>query len=190
MNANEKIFAFNESIKASEDVVPGEKVQGKIFFDTTHGDHTVEEITLKVEALEYHVSPPDHSEHAADIAASEVSAAKANAARSDHHIAFLSHFKKTGRAPALSANIAKHEQHDVKFETTIQVLSTPTPIEQGRHEYDFELTIPSDAPLTTAIEKSEDDVVLILYRYHAVIKVTGATRDAEAFHSLHVLASK
>ncbi|KAJ3210046.1 hypothetical protein HDU82_008916 [Entophlyctis luteolus] len=188
ISATEKIYVFNALVKASEDVVPGEIVKGSVYFDTTQPNLNLQEITVIVESLEYHVSPPTASANAADAAVADAANVK-NANSDHHHKGFLDFFKRHGKAPGLSLNIASHVQNDSnKFELVVPITTAPAIINAGRHEYPFEVTIPTNIPVTSAVQKNADDVVLLLYRYHAVIKIEGATEDGEAFHVLHVLA--
>ncbi|ORY53570.1 hypothetical protein BCR33DRAFT_3355 [Rhizoclosmatium globosum] len=84
-------------------------------------------------------------------------------------------------------SVDTHHNHTVLFEQTVHLVEAGTIVQAGHYEYDFELTLPATAPLTNAIPKAGDEVALVLYRYHAQVKIVGATEVGEGYGVLHVI---
>ncbi|KAJ3028641.1 UNVERIFIED_CONTAM: hypothetical protein HDU68_001222 [Siphonaria sp. JEL0065] len=204
LNLLDKTYVFNATITAPSDAVPGSSIQGKIVFDTTVQNVHLQAATLKLECLEYHISPPSTPEYTTTPpVATPFQVAAAVPEKSHRH--FLDFFHKHGKAPkkiAVSTSAANpaaadsgvlvtHEEHyanDIKFEHTISLIPAAennSIIKPGRHEYEFTIQLPQNFPLTSAVDKSATEVILVVSRLHAVIQIENVKEDV--YHVVHVL---
>ncbi|KAJ3010049.1 UNVERIFIED_CONTAM: hypothetical protein HDU68_002361 [Siphonaria sp. JEL0065] len=205
LNLLDKTYVFNATITAPSDAVPGSNIQGKIVFDTTIQNVHLQAATLKLECLEYHISPPSTPEYASTPPVATPFQVAAPMPEKGHHKHFLDFFHKYGKAPkkiATSAStvnstavdsgvLVTHEEHyanEIKFEHTISLIpatESNSIIKPGRHEYEFTIQLPQNFPLTSAVDKSAIDVILVVSRLHAVIQIENVKEDV--YHVIHVL---
>ncbi|KAI9335993.1 hypothetical protein BDR26DRAFT_865509 [Obelidium mucronatum] len=196
LNLLDKTYVFNAVITAPADATPGSTLQGKVVFDTTVADIHIQAATLKLECLEFHITPPTTPEYnEATPAVTGTQDAHATTHHENHHLNFLTFFHKHGKAPKkakkTALSLVSHEDHlpnEIKFESTISLIPASennTVIKPGRHEYEFSINLPQNLPLTTAVDRASNDVVLIVSRLHAVIQIENVKE--EVFSVLHVL---
>ncbi|KAI8615060.1 hypothetical protein BC830DRAFT_325378 [Chytriomyces sp. MP71] len=188
ISAIEKFLVFNTQIHAPEDVAIRSHIKGTVTFDTTQ-EIVVEDVQIKLECLEYkfHESPITPQEADADSSAGSTK---------PHHLNFLDHFTKHGKAPTKAAvtNHGADEEHVYPYELKFEIAASILPASKihaafapGHQEFSFEIALPADAPLTVGIPKANGEVDLVVYRLHATVTAQGETTHTEAFSVVRVI---
>ncbi|KAJ3073068.1 hypothetical protein HDU98_002274 [Podochytrium sp. JEL0797] len=157
-------------------------------FDTTSAikNLKIQSITLKLECQSYHVTPPITTNQ---------TASESIADEKHHRRTFLDFFHSHGKAPKQkttsahgAVNEVEHLPVEIKSELSFPLLPATevnTELKPGRHAYAFEIDLPSDWPVTTALDNNASEVLMLVSRFHGTIEVENVKEECYAF--LHVV---